>query len=87
MTANEIIGWVGAGLLTAGYSLLSTKRLHSESPWFQVLNVGGAAGLAINGYWNAAFPCMVLNLVWVTIGTATLIRILRAKSKSAEGLA
>lgn len=83
MSANEIIGWLGATLLTTGYALLSTKRLNGESPWFQLLNIGGATGLAINGYWNTAYPCMVLNLVWVMIGALTLVRLYRGKPRHA----
>ncbi|GAA3398428.1 CBU_0592 family membrane protein [Cryptosporangium minutisporangium] len=72
----EIVGWAGAAALLAGYALLSLGRIpHSRR--YQVLNLAGSAGLAINGVVHQAWPSTVLNLVWVAIGAVALARLAR----------
>jgi len=39
------------------------------------MNVIGAAGFVINGWWHGALPSTALNLVWALIGVFTLWRI------------
>jgi hypothetical protein len=39
------------------------------------MNVVGAAGFAVNGWWHGALPSASLNLVWLMIGAFALWRI------------
>ena len=70
----EIVGWAGAALVLAGYGLLSAHKLDSRSVTYQMLNIGGAAGLVINAAWNGAIPSAAVNLIWMGIGAHAVWR-------------
>jgi hypothetical protein len=70
----EVLGWCGAGALLLAYGLLSARRLTVTGPGYQLLNVAGALGLALNGAVNGAWPSTALNLLWAAIGVAALLR-------------
>ena len=44
------------------------------------MNVVGAAGFIINGWWHGAIPNTALNVVWMVIGLLTLWRISRRRA-------
>jgi hypothetical protein len=71
----EAAGWTGAALILAAYLLLSIGRLSGQSPLYQGMNVVGAAGFVINGWWHGAIPSATLNIVWLLIGAVALWRI------------
>ena len=71
----EIVGWIGALLILAGYALLTSGRVTAKSPLYQWLNVVGAIGFIINGLANHALPSAGLNIVWLGIGLFALWRI------------
>ena len=79
--AVEVAGWAGAGLILGGYLLLSIGRVTGQSLLYQGMNVIGAAGFIVNGWWHGAIPSAVLNVVWMLIGAGTLWRI-RSKRRS-----
>jgi hypothetical protein len=69
------VGWTGTVLLLLAYGLVSTRRLSGDGATFQLLNVGGSAGLGVaavaGGVWSAA----TLNALWVAIGLVVLARL------------
>ncbi len=67
-----VVGWAGAALLLGAYALVSAGRLAGGGLTFQLMNLGGAAGLAINSAVNGAWPSVALNLVWIAVGAVTL---------------
>jgi len=71
----EVVGWIGAILILAGYALLTAEKVTSKSVSYQAMNVVGATGFIANGVWNGAWPSAVLNIIWVGIGVVALIRI------------
>jgi hypothetical protein len=75
--AVEAVGWAGATLILLAYLLLSAGRLTGQSVVYQGMNVVGAAGFIINGWWHRALPSTALNIVWMAIGAATLWKIAR----------
>ena len=79
--AVEVAGWAGAALILTAYLLLSMGKLTGQSFAYQAMNVGGAAGFIINGWWHGAVPSAALNLLWMMIGGIALWRII-AKRKS-----
>ena len=82
--AVEIAGWAGAVLILLAYLLLSAGRLTGQSLLYQGMNVVGAAGFVVNGWWHGALPSATLNILWLMIGLFASIRILqRRKSKAA----
>jgi hypothetical protein len=79
--AVEVAGWVGAALILLAYLLLSMGKLTGQSPLYQWMNVVGAAGFTINGWWHGALPSAALNVIWMMIGGVALWRI-AAKRRS-----
>ncbi|HEX9946494.1 MAG TPA: hypothetical protein VGA98_03045 [Allosphingosinicella sp.] len=75
----EIAGWVGALLILLAYALLSLGRLTGQSALYQGINVVGAAGFIVNGWWHGAIPSASLNVVWMLIGGFALLRILKRR--------
>ena len=80
--AVEIAGWGGAVLILLAYLLLSAGRLTGQSLAFQAMNVVGAAGFVINGWWHGALPSAVLNVLWLLIGAIASWRIIRRRGSS-----
>ena len=81
--AVEVAGWAGAVLILFAYSLLSAGKLTGQSLLYQGMNVVGAAGFTINGWWHGALPSAALNILWMMIGAAASLRILRRRDRSA----
>ena len=79
----EVVGWIGAVLILAGYALLTAEKVTSKSVSYQAMNVIGATGFIANGVWHKAWPSAILNIIWVGIGVVALIRIF-AKRRAAE---
>jgi hypothetical protein len=77
----EAVGWIGAIMILAAYGLLSTGKLDGRSTTYQLLNLVGSVGVVINSGWNHAIPSAVLNVVWMGIGVAALIRNRQAVGK------
>ena len=69
-------------LILIAYLLLSAGRLTGQSALYQWMNLAGAAGIAINGWWHRALPSTVLNLIWLLIGALALWRIWRRGAAS-----
>ena len=68
-------------ILTA-YLLLSMGRVDGRSVLYQAMNVAGAAGFIVNGWYHGALPSAVLNVIWMLIGAIALWRILKRKGSS-----
>jgi hypothetical protein len=73
--AVEVAGWIGATLILLAYLLLSVGKLTGQSPAYQWMNVFGAAGFVVNGWWHGAIPSAALNVLWFLIGGFALWRI------------
>jgi hypothetical protein len=84
--AVEIAGWAGAVLILLAYLLLSAGRLTGQSLVYQSMNVIGAAGFVINGWWHGALPSAALNVLWLLIGAIASWRILKRKGSSTSAM-
>jgi len=62
-------------LILLAYLLLSMGRLSGQSVVYQGMNVVGAAGFVVNGWWHGAMPSASLNVIWLMIGAWALWRI------------
>jgi len=80
--AVEVAGWAGALLILLGYLLISAGKLTGKSPVYQWMNIVGAAGFVINGWWHDAIPSTVLNVVWMGIGAVALWKIAQRRGSS-----
>ena len=88
MTGLEILietaGWIGAVLILGAYLLLSMGKLTGQSAVYQAMNVVGAAGFVVNGWWHGAIPSASLNIVWLAIGAIALWQIRRRRRVGME---
>ena len=84
--AVEVVGWAGAVLILLAYLLLSAGKLTGQSLTYQAMNVLGAAGFVINGWWHRALPSAVLNVLWLLIGVLASWRILKRKGSSTSAM-
>lgn len=82
----HIIGTVGAVLLLLAYFLVSRKKVDGGSRFYQVLNIIGAAMLAVLTLYTQAWAAMGLNVIWVVIGIATLGKIASEKKRGDQAL-
>jgi hypothetical protein len=82
--AVEVAGWAGAGLILLGYLLISAGKLTGRSAAYQWMNIVGAAGFVINGWWHAAIPSTALNVVWMGIGVVALWKIRSAAGSASS---
>jgi hypothetical protein len=84
--AVEIAGWIGAALILGAYALLSAGKVTGRSLSYQAMNVVGAAGFVINGWWHGALPSAALNVLWLLIGAVASWRILKGKGSSTSAM-
>jgi hypothetical protein len=84
--AVEFVGWAGAVLILLAYLLLSAGRLTGQSLTYQLMNVLGAAGFVVNGWWHRALPSAVLNVLWLAIGAFASWRILKSRGSSTSAM-
>jgi hypothetical protein len=73
----EIVGWIGGALILGSYLLITAGKVTAQSALYQAMNVVGAAGFIVNGWWNGAIPSATLNLIWLAIALYALWRIRR----------
>ncbi len=72
-TIIDILGWIGALLVTIAFFLVSTRRAAGDSLRYQLLNLAGGVLLIINTVFYGAYPSSVVNLVWVGIAVYALV--------------
>ena len=80
--AVEVVGWAGAALILAAYLLITMGKVTGQSALYQWMNVAGAAGFIVNGWWHGAVPSAALNVVWMMIGGVALWRIWAKRGSS-----
>ena len=61
-------------------------RLTGQSLLYQGMNVLGAAGFVVNGWWHGALPSATLNVVWLLIGAWASWRIWMRKDSSTSAM-
>lgn len=81
-TLVDVLGWAGAASLLLAYGLTSVGRLPPEGARFQMLNLFGAFALTVNSAYHGAWPSAALNIVWIGIGVAALLRGRRGRRRS-----
>ena len=70
----EVLGWMGGVILIVAYALVSFGKLLARSPVFHWLNCVGSLMLAVNSAWHSAWPSVCVNMIWIGVGVAALLR-------------
>jgi hypothetical protein len=78
----EAAGWSGAALILLAYLLVTAGKVTGQSFLFQGMNLVGAAGFVINGWWHDAKPSAVLNVIWMLIAAVALWRMWKRRGSS-----
>ena len=69
-------------LVLGAYILVTVGRLTGRSPVFHWMNLVGAAGFLLNGWWHGALPSATLNLIWMLFAAGALLTLWRRKGSS-----
>jgi len=77
----ETLGWVGSLLVVIAYALNLNGKMPAGSPAYYGMNIAGSTFLIINTAFHKAFPSMVVNIIWVIIPVATIVRYKLDKGK------
>jgi len=78
----DIIGWMGAAGVLAAYVFVSTGRVRSASYAYQLLNLVGATGLALNTFYYTSYPSTALNAVWALIAVYAVARLRKSRAEA-----
>lgn len=68
-----VAGWFGAIVILGAYALFAMGWFDSRSRAYHLLNLVGAAGIAVNSGWNGAMPSAILNVIWAAIAIYALV--------------
>lgn len=68
-----VAGWSGAAVVVVAYALLSAGVLDGRSRLYHLLNITGAAGIAINSGWNGAIASVAVNVIWASLAIYGLV--------------
>ena len=80
----DILGWVGALSVVLAYASVSFRKIRPDALLYQLLNVVGGLFLALNTAYYHAYPSAFVNLVWISIALAALVRIKGRPSYEAQ---
>lgn len=72
-------------LVLGAYILVTLGRLTGQSPAFQWMNLVGAAGFLVNGWWHGALPSATLNLIWMLFAAGALWNLWRHTKQKCGG--
>lgn len=72
--AIEIMGWIASALIVGCYFFNIRGKLLASAPIYVWGNLIGGVFFIINTYYHAAYPSMMVNVVWVIIAVAALMK-------------
>lgn len=78
----EIIGWSGVVIYLVAYALLAIGWVRADRINYHALNAAGALCLVVFSYHMSDRPNLVVNLVWIFIASASILRIIVVGKKS-----
>jgi hypothetical protein len=70
----EIIGWIGAVLIVGSYFMNINGKVKSSSSMYLFSNLIGGIFFIVNTFVHHAFPSMIVNIIWVIIAMAALLK-------------
>ncbi len=76
----EIVGWIASLLIVGAYFFNIYKIWDTNSPLYVFSNLIGGVFFIINTFFHKAYPSMIVNVVWVLIAVAALLK----KDKTAK---
>ncbi|HOZ79201.1 MAG TPA: hypothetical protein PLY34_14505 [Ferruginibacter sp.] len=74
MNLIEIIGWIGTILIVGAYFLNINGKIKSTAMPYILANLVGGILFSIYTYAHRTYPNLVVNIVWVFIAVAAIIK-------------
>lgn len=74
MNLIEIIGWIGTILIVGAYFLNINGKIKSTAVPYILANLVGDILFSIYTYAHRTWPNMVVNVIWVFIAIAALMK-------------
>jgi hypothetical protein len=74
MNLIEIIGWIGTVLIVGAYFLNINGKIKSTATPYILANLVGGILFSIYTYAHRTWPNMVVNVVWVFIALAAILK-------------
>jgi hypothetical protein len=72
----ETLGWYGAFAVTGAFALNSFAYLASDALLYQLLNLTGAAALAVITLYHRVYQSAIVNVIWGLIAVIALAKLL-----------
>jgi hypothetical protein len=72
--AIEIIGWIGTVLIVGSYFLNINGKVKSTAVSYIICNLIGGVLFSVYTYAHRTYPNMVVNIIWVAIAIAALVK-------------
>jgi hypothetical protein len=74
MRQKDIIGWIGVLLILTAFILTTFSIISAKDIVYGVLNVIGAAGIITSSYVKKDFQPVILNVIWLLVAVAGIIK-------------
>jgi len=74
MRQKDIIGWIGVLLILVAFTLTTFSIINAKDVMYGMLNLAGALGIIISSYTKKDFQPVILNVIWLLIAAAGIIR-------------
>lgn len=74
MTLSDILGSIGVTLLLVAFLLNLRHALPTDSKWYILLNIVGAALCGYSSYLISFYPFVILEGVWVIAALTSLFK-------------
>ena len=68
----EIAGWTGTGLILLAYFLLSASYLDANASLYQLMNLAGVIGVALQVGYKRIWSALILQIAWGMIASWSL---------------
>ncbi len=70
----EVLGWIGSVLIVGAYFMNIRGKWKASEPLYIWFNFIGGVFFVINTIYHAAYPSAIVNVIWVIIAIAALLR-------------
>ena len=76
---HEYVGLIGVVLCLLAYFGLQAGRLRGDGLTFQLVNIAGAAGIAVSLLYDFNLSAMVIEIAWIAISVYGIVRSARQR--------
>jgi len=82
----DVLGYIGMALLLLSFALLTLKKLRADDWRYPLMNLVGAAFVAVNVGYYGSVPAAILNTAWFVIGVVGFVNARRRSSADRAGV-